>query len=95
VKLRQAIEGLRAIRQPVLVLVDLSRANVQTGEVAEAITHGTSRIYNDADYVALVAASVLLAMQMRRAAKAPNLAVFTDMMLAMDWLVARRAEMRV
>lgn len=95
VQLRQAIEGLRAIRQPVLVLVDLSRANVQTGEVAEAITHGTSRIYNDADYVALVAASVLLAMQMRHAAKAPNLAVFTDMMLAMDWLVARRAEMRV
>lgn len=95
VKLRQAIEGLRAIRQPVLVLVDLSLATVQTGEVAEAISHGTARIYNEADYVALFAGSVLLAMQMKHAAKVPNFAVFTEMALAQDWLVARRAEMRV
>lgn len=95
VKLRQAIEGLRAIRQPVLVLVDLTRATVQTGEVAEAISHGTARIYNAADYVALVAGSVLLGMQMKHAAKVTNFSVFTDMALAQDWLAARRAEMRV
>jgi hypothetical protein len=95
VKLRQAIGGLRAIRQPVLVLVDLTGALVQTAGVAEAVSHGTARIYNDADFVALVAASVLLGLQMKHAAKVPNFAVFSEMDLALEWLAARRAEMHV
>jgi len=95
VKLRQAIQGLRAIRQPALVLVDLSRAAVQTAEVAEAVSHGTTMIYRDADFVSLVTPSALLALQMKRAAKVPNLAVFGEIGPALDWLAARRAEMRV
>ena len=95
VKLRQAVEGLRAIRQPVLVLVDLSRAAVQPSDVAEAVSHGTARMYRDADFVALIASSVLLGMQMKRAAKVSNFAVFTEMDPALEWLAARRADMRV
>lgn len=92
IELRRAIEGLRAIRRPVLVLVDLSAANVQTGEVAEAISDGTARIYRDADFVALVAGTALLGLQMKRAAKVPNFAVFSELRPALDWLALRRAD---
>lgn len=95
VKLRHAIESLRAIRLPVLVLVDLSESAVQTADVAEAVSHGTASIYRDADFVALVAGSALLGMQMKRAAKVPNMAVFNDVAPALAWLETRRATLRV
>ncbi len=94
VALRRAIDGLRAIRQPVLVLVDLRQAAVQMMHVAQAVTDGTSRIYGNADYVALVAGSTLLGMQMKHMAKVPNFAVFSEMEPALDWLAARRGALR-
>lgn len=90
IELHRAILGLRAIRKPVLVLVDLREAAVQTAEVAEAVRDGTSRIYRDADHVAVVYASTLVILQIKRAARVPNLASFQDMDEAMTWLRARR-----
>jgi hypothetical protein len=95
IALRQAIEGLRAIRQPVLVLVDLSAAAVQTASVAEAVSDGTMRIYRDADYVALIAGTTLLRLQMKRSAKVENLEIFNEAEQAVTWLRARLAELRV
>lgn len=95
IALHHVIGTLRAIRQPVLVLVDLSAAAVQTAAVAEQVGEGTARIYREADFVALVAGTTLLALQMKRASKAPNLAVFNDMAPAIGWIEARRADLRV
>ena len=95
VQLRQAVEGLRAIRQPVLVLVDLTAADLQPTAVAEAVRHGTARVYRDADFVAVVVASILLGIQMKRASSARNVALFGEVTQALDWLAQRRVEMRV
>lgn len=95
VKLRQAVEGLRAIRQPVLVLVDLSGAALQPSEVTEAVSHGTGRIYSDADFVAVVVASILLGVQIKRASQARNVTLFGEIDGALAWLAAKRAEVRV
>ncbi len=95
VALHHAIESLRAIRQSVFVLVDLSGAVVQTAAVAEEVRAGTARIYGETDFVALIAGTALLAMQMKYVAKAPNMAVFSEMAPAMGWIQARRAELGV
>jgi hypothetical protein len=63
--------------------------------VAEAVRHGTARIYRDADFVAVVIAPILLGIQMKRASSARNVALFGEMTQALEWLAQRRVEMRV
>jgi hypothetical protein len=89
-ELHRAILGLRAVRRKVLVVVDLRAAAVQTAETAAAVRDGTARIYRDADYVAIVCSSALVAMQMKRAAQVPNLATFAELGEALDWMNERR-----
>jgi hypothetical protein len=93
IELHRAIIGLRAVRRKVLVLVDLREAAVQSAETAAAVRDGTARMYREADYVAIVHASQLVAMQMKRAAAVPNLAAFDAMDAALGWLRARRDAM--
>jgi hypothetical protein len=88
--LHRAIAGLRAVRRKVLVLVDLREAAVQSAETAEAVSVGTARIYGAADHVAIVHASMLVAMQMKRAAQVPGLASFADLDEALAWIRAKR-----
>jgi hypothetical protein len=93
IELHRAIRALRAVHRKVLVLVDLREAAVQTSETATAVRDATARIYRAADYVAIVYASQLVAMQMKRAAQIPQLATFNDMDQALDWIRARREAM--
>jgi hypothetical protein len=90
IALHRAILGLRAVRRKVLVLVDLRKAAVQTAETADAVRDGTARLYRDADFVAVVCESQLVAMQMKRAAQVPNLAIFSDLDAAMAWIREKR-----
>ncbi len=95
IALRHAVEGLRAIRRPVFVLVDLAAAALQPDRVMEAVSDGTASIYGDADFVAMVVGTRLLGLQMRRAHRAPNFAIFQAVEPAAAWLQMRRAELRV
>lgn len=84
--LDRAITRLRRIHGSVRVLVDLREASVQTAETAGVVRNWTGRIYRGVDRVAVVCATALLAMQMKRAADIETLATFHEIELARAWI---------
>ncbi|MFA5964097.1 MAG: hypothetical protein WC804_08780 [Sphingomonas sp.] len=84
------IDRVRAQHGAVLALVDLSRAPVQSAEVAERIHQATGQLYGPEDRVAMVVQSFLLKAQMKRAAWKANAAIFVSPFAAMTWLCAHR-----
>lgn len=86
--LHQLVLRQRAARQRVLVLVDLTQAPVQTVETAKIIHEQTGRIYREADRVAVVCATMLLAMQIKHAAQIENMSTFEAIEPALLWLRA-------
>ena len=69
-------------------LIDLREAAVQTAETARCMKEGTARIYQPVDRAAVICSTQLLAMQIRRAAQVHQLATFTDVEAALEWLMS-------
>lgn len=72
----------------VLVLVDLTNADVQPPEVIHRIRQATTQLYCDQDRVAVIVRTSLLKLQMRRAAEARNTEFFVSRNAALTWLTA-------
>lgn len=88
-KLGIALRKMRAELGRALVLVDLREALVQPAATTVAMTRETARIYEVRDRVAVVCATALLAMQIKRVAAVYDLATFTDCDAALAWLCMR------
>lgn len=86
VELERAVLKLRRAHGRVRVLVDLRGAAVQTAETAAVVRAWTGRIYRAADRVAVVCATALLALQIRRAADIATLATFHEIEPARTWI---------
>ncbi len=84
------IDRVREQNGEVLALVDLSRAPVQSDEVAERINRATAQLYGARDRIALIVQSFLLKTQMKRAAWKSNTAIFVSANAAETWLCAHR-----
>lgn len=89
-ELDRAILKLRREHKQLRVLVDLREASVQTPETVAVMRNWTGRIYRDADRVAVVCATALLALQIKRATDIETRATFHDMATAEAWLGPRR-----
>ena len=93
-ELERTVLKIRREHGSVRVLVDLREASVQTAETAAVMREWTTRIYRVADRVAVVCATALLALQIKRAADATTLATFHEIEPAIAWIgpaVAKRA----
>lgn len=88
--LERAILKIRREHGAVRVLVDLHAAAVQTAETAAVVREWTGRIYRAADRVAVVCATALLAMQIKRMADVDTLATFHEIGPAEQWIGPRR-----
>ncbi|HSI18012.1 MAG TPA: hypothetical protein VK980_09595 [Sphingomonas sp.] len=86
------IDRVRAQNGEVLALIDLSRAPVQSDEVAERIHSATARLYTARDRIALIVQSFLLKAQMKRATWQANTAIFVSPNAAETWLCAHRPD---
>lgn len=82
------IEERRRAGDKILVLADLRDSLVQDGAVVERLGRATSGIYRDGDRIAVVVASSLLKMQLKRVANVANVEFFVSMNAARTWLVA-------
>jgi|GEM_PF-2432291 len=87
--LQYAVLKLRREHRRVLVLVDLRAAAVQTPETAAIIHAWTGRIYRSVDRVAVVCATALLALQIKRASDIETLATFHELAAAEAWIGSR------
>lgn len=84
--LERAVLAVRREGKQVRVLVDLRAASVQTAETAAIMQQWTGRIYKVADRVAVVCATALLAMQIKRAANIETLSTFHEIEPAKAWI---------
>jgi hypothetical protein len=87
--LGREISQLRASRGRVAVLVDVSASGRQSDATGDVIRQATETIYNDADRVAIVAASIGQAEHIRQFANIRHLEVFTQLDPALDWIEQR------
>lgn len=85
-ELDHVVLKIRREHSSVRVLVDLREASVQTAETAAIVREWTTRIYRTADRVAVVCATALLALQIKRAAHVETLATFHEIEPAMTWI---------
>jgi len=83
--------GRRRRDRQVLVLVDLTRAGVQSDETAERIRYWTANLYRQSDRVAIVLASSMLKAQMRRYVMVADRELFLSRTAALAWLLAKPA----
>ena len=86
-RLDRDLRAMRARAGSARVLVDLSEAAVQTAETAAVMQRWTASIYRETDQVAVICATQLLAMQVRRQAQIRNLKTFTGKQEAIAWLL--------
>lgn len=86
--LERAILKIRREHGKVRVFVDLRGASVQTAETAAVMNIWTRRIYRACDRVAVVCATALLAMQIKRSAEVDVLATFHEIEPARRWMHA-------
>lgn len=82
------LRAIRAVRGHAAVLVDLRRAAVQPGPVANALSAWTSKLFVARDRVAIVVASSLVKAQSRRVEVAATRELFMSMNAAELWLCA-------
>ncbi len=85
-ELEHTILKIRREHGSVRALIDLREASVQTTETAAIMREWTTRIYRVADRVAVVCATALLALQIKRAANVETLATFHEIEPAMTWI---------
>lgn len=84
--LELAVMKVRRDRGKVSVLVDLRKAAVQPSETATIIHDSTTRIYREADRIAVVCPTALLALQMKRGTNVALLETFHEMEPALRWV---------
>jgi hypothetical protein len=84
--LERAVGKVRRDHGKVSVLVDLRQAAVQPSETAAIIHEETTRIYSEADRIAIVCPTALLALQMKRGVNIASLATFHEMEPALRWV---------
>ncbi len=84
------IDRVRARNGEVLALVDLSRAPVQSAEVAKRMHAAIGRLYGPGDRIALTVQSCLLKAQMKQVSWKENTAIFVSANAAETWLCAHR-----
>ena len=87
-ELRRAAERLRENGGSLLVLVDLSTANVQSDATAARIRSHTDALYAPGDRIAVIVGSCLAKMQMRRTVDLSCHEIFISPNAAMTWLTA-------
>jgi hypothetical protein len=87
-ELEWTLQRTRATRAPVRVLVDIREAAVQTPETTQCLADATDRLYKPGDRIAIVVASSLLKLQMRRATNASIHEIFISLNAAETWLSA-------
>jgi hypothetical protein len=92
VALRKTVARVRSERSRVKVLVDTSHGAVQTAEVVAIIENGTRGLYRSGDRVALIVASMLHKVQMRRITDSSITELFLSESAAMTWLCAHDHE---
>lgn len=88
-KVADLVRSHRAAGVPIRVLVDLRKADIQSRETVEHMSRSTSDIYTAGDKVALLVASSLAKIQMRRAADVIAPEFFISLPEAEAWLAAR------
>jgi hypothetical protein len=86
--LDRELRAMRARAGHARVLVDLSGALVQTAEATAVMNHWTARIYSPRDEVAVVCATTLQAMQIKREARDYRRMIFPDKKAALAWLLS-------
>ncbi|ODT91517.1 MAG: hypothetical protein ABS86_02480 [Sphingobium sp. SCN 64-10] len=84
--LDRALERIRREQGFARVFVDLRAAAVQATQTTQVLGEWTGRVYRDSDRAAVLCASALLAMQIKRAADVRLLATFHEMAPALAWL---------
>lgn len=87
-----ALRPLRESARPVIFLVDMRDAQVQSAETARAMSEGAARLHHPTDVVAVVTRTILHALQVSAMSDVERLATFQDMTEAMIW--ARRTALR-
>jgi hypothetical protein len=85
-RLRETIGRIRSERGSVKVLIDTSQSAVQAGDVEEKIERATEGL--PTDRVALIVASMLHNMQMRRLTQTSPIEPFVSEQAALTWLQA-------
>jgi len=85
-ELERAVLKLRREHGSVRVLVNLRGAAVQTRDTAAVMRAWTGRIYRVADRVAVVCATALLALQIKRHAEIDTMATFHELAAAQAWV---------
>ncbi|MBO9574321.1 MAG: STAS/SEC14 domain-containing protein [Sphingobium sp.] len=86
--LDREVYAMRVRNGRVRVLADMSRAQVQTAEVARLMTSETARIYREHDRVAVIVATKLVAIQIKRTSRLYDLQTFEDRSPALAWLAS-------
>lgn len=88
-----ALRPLRQSARPVIFLVDMREAQVQSAETARAMIEGTARLHRSTDVVAVVTGTILHALQVSTMRHVAQLATFQDMTEAMTW--AQRTALQI
>jgi hypothetical protein len=87
-RLDSTLQSFRTLARGAKVLVDLSGAAVQPPGTADRIAYWTARLYRESDRVAIVAASSLMKVQMRRTAMIARRELFLSRDAALAWLLS-------
>lgn len=82
------LSNVRATKIPVRVLSDLREAAVQAPEIAQRIAAFTAQAYRPGDRIAILVASSLVKMQMRRSVNNQDTMAFLSPSAAQTWLFA-------
>lgn len=85
-RMESALHLMRASGRPVRVLVDLRQSRVLPADTSAVMAERSSRVHDAADRVAMVSASALHALQVKRDVRAPRVAVFATMEEAKAWI---------
>jgi len=87
--LERNIRAMRARCGTARVLADMRHAQVQTAEVVQVMISETARIYREHDRVAVIVATKLMAMQVKRSSTVHDRQTFEDHAQALAWLVSQ------
>lgn len=87
-ELDRTLRRLRSRGSPLRVLVDIRDAVVQKPETAQCVSAATNNIYRSCDRIAIVVASSLLKLQIRRSTDTGLHRLFSSYNAAETWLLA-------
>ena len=89
-RLHELIRPIRERGEPLLALIDMRGITEMPDEIVAVIDRETARLYQEQDRVAVMVASSLVKMQMKRAAEKAQREFFLSPNAALTWLTAYR-----